>query len=235
MSTNLLALSGLQHAQIDLAQSATERRDDLIITASTIDKISDPIDADGAAAILRELQDLLKAVESSRGEVKAPVLELSRKIDATAKTFCAPLEEEKTRLSRLLGAYQQAERDKAAEAMRKAQEEARRIAYEEAQKLAKVEAAHGIDSAETKAANDAAAEKVAEARVAVAQVTPVQPKGTAVKRTWKFEVQDIKALAAAHPELVVVSPNTAAINAVIKHNQSIPGLRVWEDIQTIVR
>jgi hypothetical protein len=235
MSTNLLALSGLQHAQIDLSQSATERRDDLLNTASTLDKIVDPIDADGAASILRDLHSLIKAVEESRKEVKAPVLDLASKIEATAKSFAAPLEEEKARLSRLLGAYQQAERDKAAEAVRKAQEEARRVAYEEAKKLAKVEAAHGIDSIETKAANDAAAEKVAEARVAVALVAPPQPKGTAVKRTWKFELQDIKALAAAHPELVVVSPNTAAINAVIKHNQSIPGLRVWEDIQTIIR
>lgn len=235
MSTNLLTLSGLQHAQIDLAQSATEQRDDLIATIRTLAKIEDPIDADSAAALLRDVTTLLKTVESSRSEIKAPVLDLTRKIDATAKTFCAPLEEEKARLSRILGVYQQAERDKAAEALRKAQEEARRIAYGEAQKLAKVEAAHGLDSIEAKAANEAAADKVAEARVAVAQAAPPQPKGTAVKRTWKFEVQDIKALAASHPELVVVSPNTAAINAVIKHNQSIPGLRVWEDIQTIIR
>jgi hypothetical protein len=232
---NLLTLTGLQHTQIDLAPSAIEQRDDLVITASTLSTIEDSMDADAAASILRDIVAQIKACESSRTEINGPVLDLTRKINATAKSFVAPLEGEKDRLSRLLGAYQQAERDKAAEAMRKAQEEARRVAYEEAQKLAKVEAANGLDSAETKAATEAAAEKVAEARVAVAQVAPMQPKGTAVKRTWKFEVTDIKALAVAHPELVVVSANTAAINAVIKHNQNIPGLRCWEDIQTIIR
>ena len=230
-----LVITGLANTQIDLAPEAIEARDDLVITASTLDKIEDAMDADAAAQILRDIAAQLKSCEAARTEIKGPVLDITRKIDATAKSFVAPLESEKDRLSRLLGAYQQAERDKAAEAMRKAQEEARRVAYEEAQKLAKVEAAHGIDSAETKAATVASAEKVAEARVAVAQVAPTQPKGTAVKRTWKFEVTNMSLLAAAHPELVVVSANTAAINAVIKHNQNIPGLRCWEDIQTIIR
>lgn len=233
--TNILTLTGLNHAQIDLVPTATQLRDKLASEARAIVSITDMIDADAATAVLRDLSAQINACEEARTEIGAPVLDLTRKINATAKDFAAPLEAEKTRLSRVLGAYQQAERDKAEKARREAAEEARRVAQEEAKKLASAEIEHGADSDEAKAATEQAANRIAEARVAVAQASAVQPKGTAVKRTWKFEVTNIDELFAAKPDLVVLSPNTAAINAVIKNNQSIPGLRIWEDVQTIVR
>lgn len=233
--TSILTLSGLQHAQLDIIPSAIEVRDKLANEARAIAFITDAMDADAATSVLRDIAAQIKVCEATRTEIKAPVLELTRKIDGTAKDFAAPLEVEKARLSRILGAWQQGERDKAEKAQREAQAEARRVADEEAKKVASAEIEHGADAPETVAATEAAADRVAEARVAVAQVAPVQPKGTAVKRTWKFEVTDLKALAAGRPELVIVSPNNAAINAIIKHNQSIPGLRVWEDVQTIIR
>ncbi len=232
---NFLTISGLQHAQVDLTPTAVSQRDRLLAESSFIMSVCDAMDADAATALLRDITAQIKICESTRTEIKGPVLELSRKIDGTAKDFAAPLEAEKARLSRIIGAWQQAEREKVEKAQREAAAEARRIAQEEAKKIAAAEIEHGANSAEAQAAQEKAADKVAEARVAVANVAPVQPAGTSVKKTWKFEVTDIKALAAAHPELVVVTANTAAINAIIKTNQSLPGLRIWQDVQTIIR
>jgi hypothetical protein len=234
MST-FLTLKGIECATLDLLPSAIEVRNKLVGEASSILVVSDAMDADAATAVLRDITAQIKICETTRTDIKGPVLELTRKIDGTAKEFAAPLEAEKTRLSRIIGAYQQAEREKAEKARREAAEEAQRIAREEAKKIAAAEIEHGADSEEAQAAQNKAADKVAEARVAVANASAVQPAGTAVKKTWKFLVEDINALAASHPELVVVTANTAAINAILKHNQSIAGLRVWQDVQTIIR
>jgi chemotaxis protein histidine kinase CheA len=235
MNAPILTLTGLQHAVIDIEPTAIERRDDLVTTAHSIEAITDAMDADAAASVLREIEAHLKGCESARVAIGGPVLNITRKINDTAKVYSEPLKIEKDRLSRILGIYQQAEREKAEKARREAAEAARKIAEEEARKLAAAEIEHGADSPEAEAAAEAAVNRVAEARVAVAQVTPVQPKGVALRQPWKFEVTDIKALAAAHPELVVISPNTAAINAVIKHNQDIPGLRIWQEVKASIR
>lgn len=231
---SLLTLTGLQDTQITLATDAQAARDLRLNEAKSITRIDDEIDAEAAAAVLKDLASILKATEAARTEIGAPVLELQRKINSTAKDFCAPLETEKTRLSRLLGAWQQAQREAAEKLQRIAIEEARRIAREEAAKLAAAEIEHGEGSAEVAQAQAVAVERVAEARVAVAQAAPAQPAGTQVRRPWVFEVTDLAALAKAHPELVVITPNKAAINAVIKHNQNIPGLRIWQDCKAVV-
>ncbi|HTJ77697.1 MAG TPA: hypothetical protein VL357_01755 [Rariglobus sp.] len=235
MTAAILTLSGLQHTQIDLVPAAVEVRNNLLAEAAGIVSIADPMDADATAAVLRDIVAQLKDCENARELIGRPVLDITRKINATAKDFSAGLEAEKTRLGRLLGIYQQAERDKVAKAQREAEAEARRIAEEETKKIQSAEIEHGADSHQVEVATNAAVDRIAEARVAVASVAPAQPSGTAVRKTWKFEVLDIKALHAAHPELVVLSPNTAAINAVIKQNQNLPGLRIWQDIQASVR
>lgn len=231
---SLLTLTGLQGAQIELASDAVSARDMRLSEARSIVRIDDEIDAEAAAAVLKDVAALLKATEAARTEIGAPVLELQRKINGLAKDFCAPLEAEKTRLSRVLGAWQQAQRDAAEKARIEAMENAKRVAREEAAKLAAAEIEHGEGSAEVAEAQTAAVTRVAEARVAVAQAAPAQPAGTQVRRPWVFEVTDLAALAKAHPELVVITPNKAAINAVIKHNQNIPGLRIWQDCKAIV-
>lgn len=232
---SFLQLVGIESTAIVLNESSIQKRDKLLAESSFIMSVSDAMDADAATAVLREITAQIKSCEESRVEIGKPVLEITKKINGAAKDFSFKLEAEKARLSRIIGAYQQAEREKAEKAQREAAEEARRIADEQAKKIFAAEIEHGADSSEAQKAQEEAVNKVAEARVAVANVAPVQPAGTAVKKTWKFTVLDIKALAEAHPELVIVTPNTAAINAILKHNQSIPGLKVWQDVTTIIR
>ena len=61
--------------------------------------------------------------------------------------------------------------------------------------------------------------------------------GISTRTSWKFDVTDINALFSARPELCVVTPNNAAIRAVVKASKgaAIPGLRIWQEAGAIVR
>ena len=74
-----------------------------------------------------------------------------------------------------------------------------------------------------------------QARVAVAAIAAIKPEGVALRQLWKFEVVDIRALFKARPDLCVIEPNNASIRAQIPYNQSLPGLRIWQEAKASVR
>ena len=71
--------------------------------------------------------------------------------------------------------------------------------------------------------------------MAVAAIAAIKPEGVALRQSWKFEVVDINALFMARPDLCVIEPNNAGIRAQIPHNQSLPGLRIWQEAKASVR
>lgn len=199
-------------------------RDDLLSQAAEITSVGDALDADLAAGVLRSISGATKDVENARKAVKAPVLDLGKRIDGVAKEFAGQLEVEQKRISRLLGDYEAAER-------RKQQEAERRARQEEAERLMAAEQAakEGDETAIEDAAKD-----IAEIR---SQVTTAahRPEGTAVRETWCFEVEDIQALYKAAPYLCKIEPDSTAIRAAIKKDQNIPGLRIWKEAKSYIR
>lgn len=236
MSTPALTLTGLQHAQIDLAPDAFERRSVALNAAARVPAVEDAMDAEDAADALRLLSGLVKEVEAARKVVKAPVLDLSKKIDDTAKDFVAEVAAEKARIETALGTYQAAEQRRADAARRAAQDEADRLAREAAKAQREADRATNAGEAERTQQVAAQAETAAiEARVVAAEIAPAKPAGVAVRQPWKFEVTDINALFKARPDLCVIEPNNAGIRAQIPHNQNIPGLRIWQEAKASVR
>ena len=236
MSTPALTLTGLQHAQVDIQPAAYARRDAILTTSRRVLTVSDAMEAEEATDSLRSLAALCKEVETIRKEIKAPVLELGKKIDAIAAEFIGDAAAEKARLETALGTYQAAEQRKADAARRAAQEEADRLAREAAK--AQREAERATTDGEQDRTQQAAAQaeaKAIEARVVAAEIAPVKPAGVAVRQPWKFEVVDINALFKARPDLCVIEPNNAGIRAQIPHNQNIPGLRIWQEAKASVR
>lgn len=230
MSTHTLTLTGIQHAQIELAPDAYQRRDDLLAMTAPITTIADAFDAEMGAEALRLVTAMVKQIEDARAEVKAPVLALGKRIDETAKTYIGEVASEQVRLKRILGDYAAAEQLKADKARRAAQDEADRLAREAAKAALAAERATSDGQAEqTQQAAAAAEAKAIEARVAVTEIKRDGPANTKLTQTYKFEVTDIKALFAARPDLCVIEPNNAGIRAQIKHNQQIPGLRIWRE------
>lgn len=224
MSDNLIQISELANTEISLLPKAEKLRNQLLNQARTVETITDAFEADCAADVLKNISSAVKDMEATRKEVKAPVLELGRRIDGVAKEWLSDLEAEKKRINRTLGDYQ-AEQDR----IRREAERREREAQEKARREAEAALAAGDEAAAAEAT-----EKIAESSAKVSK-SAHRPEGVSVRTTYKFEVEDIDALFKAAPHLCKVEPDNAAIRAAIKKNQSIPGLRVWQESSAVAR
>jgi hypothetical protein len=235
MTAEISVTGSLPRPEIELVPAAFEARRVALEKSGTIRAIASVTDLDAAAAALTHIKALTKAVETSRKDVKGPVLEVGRRIDAVAKDYMEPLESEGKRLSIMVGSYQEAARKKA----EKEREEAARVQAEAIAEMNRkqTEAAALGDEEAADAARAEAADKIAAAQLAVINAEGPKADGIVTRSTWKFEVADIRALFAARPELCIIEPNGAAIRAVIKASKgaAIPGLRIWQEAAAVVR
>jgi hypothetical protein len=111
---NALVLTpSLGDTQISVLESVRATRDSLVTRAAEISTVTDRLDADDATQVLKDLSAFSKDIEAQRTAAKAPVLELGRKIDALGKELVATIDQEKNRLSRLIGSFESEERRKA--------------------------------------------------------------------------------------------------------------------------
>jgi hypothetical protein len=229
-----IVVSGsLPSPQIELSPAAFNARTLALEASGRIKAIASVADLDAAAVALTKLKALTRSVEDSRKEVKAPVLEVGRRIDAVAKDYLTPLESEAKRLSVIVGSYQEAQR-------RKAEKEREEAAKAQADAIAEMNAKQAVavangDEEAADAARAEAADKIAASQLAAINSEGPRPEGITSRTSCKFEVVDIAALHAARPELCVITPNNAAIRAVVKTGAKIPGLRVWQEAAAIVR
>jgi len=228
-------------------------RQDVLDDSATIITVTTPVTQKTAVEAARAIASLLKAVETSRKEAKAPVLDLGQRIDATAKEFIKDVLAEEARLKRLLTDYEIEQRRLAMEAERKRQEEERKLRAAEEARLAEIrrrEEAARRDAmmAETEAQRIAAeraqaaavAERVAAAAArtiaAPAPIQPVKAAGTIVRDEWNFEITDLAAFAAAHPELVEITVKRAAVLQKIRGGcRQLAHARIFEETKVGVR
>jgi len=231
-----IVVSGpLPRPEIELTPAAFNARSVALLASGNVKAIASVADLDQAAAALTTVVSLVRSVESSRKEVKAPVLEVGKRIDSVAKEYLAPLEAEKSRLETLVGSYQEAAR-------RKAEKEREEAAKEQAAALEKMQEKQAAalaagDEEAADAARAEAADAIAASQLAVIEAEGPKIEGVSTRTAWKFEVTDINALFAARPELCIVSENGPAIRAILKPNagKPIPGLRIWQAASAIVR
>jgi len=234
MSVEITVTGPLPRPEIELTSAAFNARTEAFTASGNIKAITCVGDLDRAAVVLTDVVALIRSVEKSRKEVKAPVLEVGRRIDAVAQDYLAPLEAEKKRLETLVGSYQEAAR-------RKAEKEREEAAKAQADALAEMQAKQAAamkagDEAAADAARAEAADKIAASQLAVTEAEP-KLAGIATRTAWKFDVTSIAALHNARPELCVITPNNAAIRAIIKasNGAAVPGLRIWQEAGAIVR
>jgi hypothetical protein len=246
MTTQLITIQGVEGFALSTADDAFDKRDELALQAGTVQTVMNADQAAHASALLTEMKGFTRLIEESRKEVKAPVLEVERKIDQLATDLTEQLEAECARVSKLVGTYLTEQKRIAEEAQRRAWEEEQRIIREAEAKRQADEADQRKRFEElTQAAAKARSEKKAaeyelEKRLSqvradeaarrhdeetasrivstrtAAVLTPPKTAGIATRRAIKFEVTDIHALYAARPELVKLEPATVVINAVIR-------------------
>lgn len=237
-----------------IPDAATAARDELIAAASVVTRVASNEESALAQREIRNLAGLRIAVENARKKVKAPVIELGKKIDAAAADFIAGAVAEEKRLTLMVGkhaeevaqARREAEREerRKAEEARRAAEEAERAKREEEEARRKAEEAVSIREklSAKAAARQAEAERqraeeerlaaLNERRDASANVISTRVND-GVRFADDFEVVDIAALYAARPDLVSLSAKTSEVKRVIKEmrdageDPELPGLRIF--------
>lgn len=110
---------------IVITPDALKKKESLIQYASQITEVTDNDSANLAKSAMKDVNDMMIAVEKSRKEVKAPVLQVGDKIDTAAKEFVKELDAQKSRLNKLVtdhAAEQARLQREALERQRRAQE-----------------------------------------------------------------------------------------------------------------
>jgi len=136
---SLLKIGDTKSVAVEITPEAYADRTRAITAASAVTAVTTAAEQATAVTALRSLKALGIQVEKSRKEAKAPVLELGRRIDATAETFLRDITVEDPRVTALLTAYEVEQRRIAAEAEKVRQAEVARLAEEERQKQAEIQ------------------------------------------------------------------------------------------------
>ena len=142
MSTNALAILGDGY-QIKITPEAETQKATILSAARAVVAVTDADSCDIAQSRLRSLATVRTAVESSRKIVKAPVIDLGKRIDGIAADFVADVVAEEARLSGLVTEYAREQQRIKREAELAAERERQQIEKErhEAEMAAQREAA----------------------------------------------------------------------------------------------
>ena len=141
-TTNALAILGDGY-QIEITPEAEKQKATIIQAARAVVAVTDADSCDIAQSRLRLLASVRNAVESSRKQVKAPVIDLGKRIDGIAADFVADVISEESRLSGLVTEYAREQQRLKREAELAAEQERQRVERErhEAEIAAQREAA----------------------------------------------------------------------------------------------
>jgi hypothetical protein len=225
--------------EVSLSPEILKERDLLLDQLNQFGAITTDETRDSAIAVVRNVKSVLDQVEKDRVAIKAPFLKIGKAIDEAAKAFKESLELASRRVERGVGAYNQKVAEAQAAEVRRIQEEQKRIAEERQRaELAAAAAARALEEAATKEERIAAlkkqleAEEAIEAKVeeqskSIASYKPVETaKGGAQRYETTVEVTDIRALYAAHPHCVTLTPKLSVIKAMAENGDDLPGVKV---------
>lgn len=176
-----------------------------------------------------KLASTLKLVESTRKELKEPVLARGKQIDDAAKSYRAQLEAEELRISRLIANFQQLEAARFRAAQQAENDRLTALERERAAALAKAKTHDEIDSI-TEDFNQRAAVE------AMPIGAPARAEGQVVKEDWDITVNDLHALYRAYPYCVKLEALPGQIKALLDSGTlKIPGVIATRTVKAGVR
>jgi single-stranded DNA-specific DHH superfamily exonuclease len=250
----ILDIHGAQHVALSITKEALALKASALNNAGSISEVCSKETLDNAAAVVSEIKGILKKLETSRTEIKRPVLDLGKRIDTVAQEYATELVLQANRLQASISAYYREEAEKA-EAQRKMLEalaEKRRLKAEAEARAAeeerrKLEAAARASADQEKAAalaKEAAARQAeaeaarlkAEASAPAPVAAPARAEKMSVRKVWKYKVTNIHEVYRHKPELVNLEPRTNAILAEIRAGMTdCPGLEIWAEEEVTIR
>lgn len=238
MSNQSLIVRNDTHLSVEISLDGYALRDEALAAASMVPKaITDGKQQDYAVRIQAQIHGLIGAAEKTRKEIKAPILDYGRKIDAANQLFVEDVPEgceeslrtALTRISQSLADFQAAEqaRIKAAQALQSAElNDIERRRMEERSKAENVDQMELIDQR--------ANEEIQAATQSLPVAAPLAP-GQQIKDDWEVVIDDIKALALAHWDCVKCEPRLREIKALLDAGKTLPGVTAKRIIKSQVR
>jgi hypothetical protein len=227
-STAIITLNALPSAPTATEQ-ALARRDELVLAAAGLKRVTTPESAQIAGDHLKALKQYLTDVETARKLAKGPVDELAKAIQSLAAELTEAAEQQRKRIDGMYSTYQAEQLRKQREAEAAARAEEQRILDEAAKKAAKAEASGRNVDAKLEKIDAKAFEQVATVRATVAAVAAPKIDGVGLRSEPDFEILDIHALYAAKPELVKLEVDRVALKSYLKKfpKAEIPGVKHW--------
>jgi len=219
--SELITQPKINGVTIEIVAEAEQMKIEALMSSKGIETVDDGFEATIAAEAQSALRHLIKGIEESRKDAKAPVLEIGRQIDSVAKDYIEEIKAEESRVAKLLGAFQIVERDKKLAAERQARIQEQKVMAEAAQQL-------DADSDNTDFLDDVWPQIATLRKEAAAKHEAVA--GVKVRTTTKFEIVDEAETLKARPDLF--SLNESKIRAALKTTKTIPGIKVWEETKS---
>lgn len=182
---NTLTTTNLSSFSVTISPDALAQKKDALALAAEVTAVASVSEQQNAIAAASMMKSLVKGMEKTRKEVKEPVLDAGRKIDATAAGYSKELEAEIARVEKLAADFQREENRKA-EALRRAEEEKQR----EEQRLAEEERRKEAEALR-KIAEEAAAERRRE-QEAIAKAADEKARTEAILAAQKAEADRIE-------------------------------------------
>lgn len=200
-TSHLLALRNFGGVP-EISPDAQKLKKQALALSVPITKVETEQDQALAVNALQALKAITRGMEATRKAVKAPVLELGKKIDAVAAEFVCEVDREEMRISGHVNHFQREQLRLQREAQAKAeaeQREAQRLT-DEAERLRKEaeqkpELAPAVAAAEEKALDAQMAGELTGGAVAI-----VKPKGLVVKSRLNFQITDAIVFCQAYPQ-----------------------------------
>lgn len=208
-----------------------EIKSDALMAATLIESVNDPVSHDHAVAVQCDIRSARKFLEASRKELKDPIFQLGKRIDAAAKAEDVELEKEEMRVQSLVNDFQTLELAKA-----RAAENARRLEEERIDGERKVELEReiarqqAIGQAPDLEALDAIQEKFNTASAALPVVEMHRAEGQRVTENWEIQVSDIWMLARAHPSCVKMEPLVSEIKKLLDLGVKVHGVTATKKV-----
>ncbi len=228
MSNKLITLDQVQTFEITLSNGDKQLIESALAASALVGKVNDAISQAAAFSAQKELKIVLDKIEQDRTDMKAPVLEYGRAIDAHAKSTKADVEAEYLRVGKLLGSFTALERLK--------QDAAKQIADEELRAIT-VRTQTALQNARNEEEEEAIRQRQTQECEMVRSVPPItKVEGQSVKDVWIIDrVTDIHALYKEFPECVKLEILEGAAKKLLEAGKKLPGVVAHKEISSTVR
>lgn len=104
MTNQIIELTGSGY-ELTITEAAEESKRDLIVASSHINQVTSNDESGDASYYVRQLAQVRIAVEKSKKEIKAPILEISKRIEEVSRNYLFELDEEEKRIKKLISDY----------------------------------------------------------------------------------------------------------------------------------